>query len=273
MTINKKNLLCRKKVNLHPALEYLKYLCQSGYWRGHGIHSPFVFELVSEIINGKHPFYHFDSIDQYRQELKVSKQTIECQDFGAGQKGKQRKKISSIAKQSAVQPKYGKLLSRLVHFTKPTTILELGTSLGIGSLYLGMARPSGRLITLEGCQCCADMAKKALFKHGCLNSQVVVGDFDHTLPQVLEKMDHLDFVWFDGNHRKEPTLQYFEQCLQKATNNTVFVFDDIHWSEGMSAAWETIIQHPRITVSLDLYQVGIVFFKSECQKQHFRIRW
>ncbi len=260
-------------MNLHPALEYVKHQYQSKYWRGHGIHSPFVFELVSEIINCKHPFYHFETIEKYRQELKGSKQQIVCHDFGATNSGRQQRRISSIAKRSAVQPKYGQLLSRLVHFTKPATILELGTSLGIGSLYLGMARPSANLITMEGCEVCAGIAQKALRKHDCLNSQVVVGNFNDTLPRVLEEIDQLDFVWFDGNHQEAPTLIYFEQCLQKAANNTVFVFDDIHWSKGMSAAWEKIIQHPQITISIDLFQVGIVFFRAECQKQHFKVRW
>lgn len=260
-------------MNLHPALEYIKYQYQSKYWRGHGIHSPFVFELVSEIINCKHPFYHFETIETYRRELKGSKQEIVCNDLGATQSGRQQRRIRSIVKRSAVQPKYGQLLSRLVHFTKPATILELGTSLGIGSLYLGMARPSAKLITLEGCEACAGIAKEALLKHGCLNSQVVVGNFNNTLPPILKEIDQLDFVWFDGNHQEEPTLTYFEQCLPKTANNTVFVFDDIHWSKGMSAAWEKIIQHPKITISIELYQVGIVFFRAECQKQHFKVRW
>lgn len=260
-------------MNLHPAIEYFKHLYQSGYWRGHGIHSPFVFELVSEIINSKHPFYHFETIERYRHELEKNKQWIVCQDYGAGKVNLQQKQIGQIAKRSSVRSKYGRLLSRLVHFTKPHTILELGSSLGVGSLYLSMASPSARLITLEGCQACAEMTSMALRKHQCLNSQVVVGNFDQTLTQTLITIEQLDFVWFDGNHRQEPTLRYFEQCMAKAGNNTVFVFDDIHWSKGMSLAWETIVQNPRVTISMDLYQVGIVFFRKECCKQHFKVRW
>ena len=193
--------------------------------------------------------------------------------MGAGAQEANQKSVAGIARRSAVSPKYGQLLSRLVHFTQPTTILELGTSLGIGSLYLNMARPSAQLVTLEGCQACADIAQNALLTQGCANARVVVGNFDQTLQPTLNKIEQLDFVWFDGNHRKEPTLQYFEQCLAKAGNNTVFVFDDIHWSAEMSSAWATIIRHPQITVSMDLFQLGIVFFRTECQKQHFKVRW
>ncbi len=260
-------------MNLHSTIEYFKYCFLSAYWRGHRIHSPFVFNLVSEVINCQHPFYHFETIEQYRQQLLHTQQNIQCSDFGAGNHRNEQKKISNIAKRSAVQPKYGQLLSRLVHQSKPSTILELGSSLGIGSLYLNMAHPSARLVTLEGCPSCAEKARQALNKHNCNNSSVIVGNFDQTLAQTLETIDCIDFAWFDGNHRIEPTLRYFEQCLAKAGNHSVFVFDDIHWSKQMSLAWQTIVQHPRITISIDLYQIGIVFFRTECQKQNFRVRW
>jgi predicted O-methyltransferase YrrM len=82
----------------------------------------------------------------------------------------------------------------------------------------------------------------------------------------------LDFVFFDANHQKQPTLQYFNQCIAKANKNGIFVFDDIHWSEGMEQAWEIVKQHPKVTTSIDLYHMGILFFNPELKPATYRIK-
>ncbi len=252
---------------------YLRHFFRSRYWRGHGVHSPFVFEFVREIVNCRHSFYHFDIVEDYRSRLISNHRTIFFEEMGSGKPGITQKKISQLAKNSAVSRKYGRLLSRIVAFVKPRIMLEIGTSLGVGSLYIAMAAKSSEFVTLEGNPECASIASKALAANGCKNAKVVVGNFDNTLASVLDGVDTLDFVWFDGNHSYSPTINYFNQCLTKVGNDSVFVFDDIHCSKEMSDAWAYIVAHPAVSVSVEMYRIGVVFFRKECRKQNFRLRW
>lgn len=221
----------------------------------------------------RYHYYHFDIVEKYRQKLLSDRRIIDFEEMGSGKVGRYRKPVAVIARHSAVTRKYGRLLARLVAFSRPDTMLELGTSLGVGSLYMGLSRTSARFITVEGNSECASIAANTLKEHGCANAEVVCGNFNSVLPKVLQSVDTLDFVWFDGNHQEIPTLDYFNQCVAKASDNAVFVFDDINYSQGMYRAWTTIVNHPRVTVSIELYRAGIVFFRKECKKQHFRLRW
>jgi predicted O-methyltransferase YrrM len=174
---------------------------------------------------------------------------------------------------AAKPSKYGQLLFRMVNHFQPTTVLELGTSVGITTAYLSAAHSKIKVTTIEGCPEIAAIAATN-FKH--LNIQNIdqqIGNFDSLLPAFLAKTEKLDFVFFDGNHRKEPTLNYFYQCLEKAHESSVFIFDDIYWSAEMTAAWEIIKNNAQVTVTLDLFSLGIVFFRKEQVKQHFLIRY
>jgi predicted O-methyltransferase YrrM len=151
-------------------------------------------------------------------------------------------------------------------------IMELGTSLGITTSYLAAANPNSSVFTLEGASEVAAIAKTNFQQLGLGNVQIVIGNFDHTLAALLNNLDYLDFVFVDGNHRYEPTLQYFQQLKPKMRAHSILIFDDIHWSKEMEAAWETIKEDPAITVSIDLFFIGIVFFRKENRvKQHFTI--
>jgi predicted O-methyltransferase YrrM len=125
---------------------------------------------------------------------------------------------------------------------------------------------------MEGCMGLASVANKS-FQKRKLNIELEVGDFDSILEGILEREDQLDMVFFDGNHRFAPTIDYFERCLAKATDNSVFMFDDIHWSRGMSRAWRKIKNDDRVTLTIDLFWLGIVFFKKDIEKQNFVIRY
>ena len=100
-----------------------------------------------------------------------------------------------------------------------------------------------------------------------------MGDFNLTLANKLKEILTIDLAFIDGNHQKKPTIDYFEQCLKYANNNTMFIFDDIHWSQGMENAWNYIKKHEKTTLTIDLFFVGIVFIKSELSKEHFTIRF
>ena len=197
------------------------------------------------------------------------------EDFGAGSalaKGS-RRKISEITKYASKSPKYGQLLFRLAAHFKSAEILELGTSMGISSLYLAAGNKTSNLTTMEGSTALAARAKENFKSLHSKNIRLIEGNFDNTLPDFLQSAGQLDLVFFDGNHRKEPTLNYFRQCLAKKHSGSLFIFDDIHWSDGMTEAWEEIKANPEVSITIDLHQMGLVFFREGKEKQHFVIRF
>nr|WP_321412657.1 class I SAM-dependent methyltransferase [uncultured Carboxylicivirga sp.] len=254
---------------------YLKYWFRSRYRKGYGLHSPFVFNLVRELIYCKLPFYAFPRMDALRKKLKISQATIQMCDYGAGSTAfsSQIRKVSDLEKKSSVNKKYGEILFRLVNEFKPQNIIELGTSLGISTCYLAMPDSNCKVYSIEGCENTANIARKNLQEMKCNGVELINGQFQDVLPDLVASLDQLDFVFFDGHHEKIATIDYFNQCLLKKWNNTVFVFDDIHWSKGMDEAWEIIYSHPSVTVSIDLFQIGIIFFRKECKKQHFVVKY
>ncbi|HLC83054.1 MAG TPA: class I SAM-dependent methyltransferase [Bacteroidia bacterium] len=258
---------------LHLIYNYLIYRAKSV--NEHGVHSPFVYDLLLSTIYNKKKFYAYIQLEKLRNALSLSNQKVNCIDLGAGSKinNSNTKSVQTILYSSSKPAKYAQLLFRLVNHFQPTTILELGTSLGISSGYMASANSKSKLITIEGCEEIANIAKSNFQKLELKNIEQVVGNFDEVLPTVLKNINQLEFVFFDGNHRKEPTLNYFSQCLEKANEKSVFIFDDIYWSKEMKEAWEEIKKNEKVTVTLDLFYLGIVFFRTEQVKQNFIIRY
>ena len=159
---------------------------------------------------------------------------------------------------------------RLIKYFGPNSILELGTSLGIGTKSMSLGNPETLITTVEGCPNISNFAKEQFDNENLSNIKVINSDFEKALKSLNQIT--FDFVFFDGNHEKEATLSYFETLLPKVHNDTVFIFDDIHWSKGMTEAWENIKQHPRVTVTINTFFWGIVFFRKEQEKEHFTIR-
>lgn len=252
----------------------LRYL---NYWfsakNAHGIHSPFVFSIYNEVINKKGSYYIFDRIEQLRKKLLLSSKEIEVTDLGAGRSGKRT--LSLIAGSSAKSKKYCELLFRIVNHFKPGSILELGTSLGISTAYLASAHPNAKVITIEGCPNTAAEARKNFEMLQLKNIESVVGNFDTVLSSAIRQLPiaNCRLVFIDGNHRKEPTLRYFDQCLAQASNDSIFVLDDIHWSAEMEEAWEEIKADPKVTVTIDLFFLGLVFFRQQQTKENFIVRY
>lgn len=241
----------------------------------HGIHSPFVYKLVTEVLQDKTKYAHYTTIEALRGQLLKNDREIEVTDLGAGSKRMKgnHRKVRDIARYSAKNKKCAQLIYRLVKHLNPTTVLELGTSLGVTTAYMALAQPDATLTTLEGCPNTAQLARNNLTNLGIMQTQVVVGNFDQTLPRYLNTIESLDFVFFDGNHQKGPSIAYFEACLPKANNNSVFVFDDIHWTKEMEKFWEYVKAHEQVQVSIDLFELGIVFFRKEQAREHFTIRY
>ena len=255
---------------------YLNYWLSASNGKGHGMHSPFVFEFITKVLNDKTAYPEYAKVEALRTQLLNDTTTLEVEDFGAGSANdkKNKRTISSIAKNAAKPKKFGQLLFRMVKHYQPATILELGTSLGITTAYLSLANTAARVITMEGSKEIAGVANGTFKNLEIRNTELIEGNFDSTLSSVVSQLSSADFVFVDGNHRKEPTLRYFQQLLATTNNNSILVFDDIHWSSEMEAAWETIKNDAAVTCSIDLFFIGIVFFRKEFkEKQHFVIRF
>ncbi|MCW3084681.1 MAG: SAM-dependent methyltransferase [Bacteroidetes bacterium] len=258
---------------LHFFINYLKY----NYLKTneHGLHSPFVFELYNQVFKKNMSFYSYEIVEDIRSQLLSNPVQIQVTDLGAGS-GAGRSNLRSIrqiTKTAAKNKKYAQLLFRLADHFQPDTILELGTNVGISTMYLAIARSKSRVITIEGCPEIRKIAQENFKQLQLQNIEPVPGNFDTELPKMLATVNTLDLVFFDGNHRKEATLNYFYQCLEKATGSSVFIFDDIYWSKGMTEAWESIKAHPEVSITLDLFQMGIVFFRTGQVKQHFVLKY
>jgi predicted O-methyltransferase YrrM len=261
---------------LELAFKYLRYYFTAASGKGHGIHSPFVFEFITKVLNDDHPYAVFDRIEKLRKKMFVDKTIIEVDDFGAGStvsKSTQRT-IASIAKNAVKAKKYSQVLFRMVNNYKPTNILELGTSLGITTAYLASANPEAKVITMEGAKPIAARADENFKTLGLNNIQIIEGNFDQQLSTVVHQLSSVDFAFIDGNHRQEPTERYLRQLMPKLHGDSIVVFDDIHWSHEMEAAWRNIKNLPAVQCSIDLFFLGIVFFRKEFgEKQHFNIRF
>ncbi len=240
----------------------------------YNVHSPFVFEFTEAVLEDDRWYYAFSEVEALRNFLRSDKTNITVTDFGAGSQvtpGKERS-LADLAKFSAKPPLACQYLFKIVDKYKPKTMLELGTSLAISTAYQAAGSLGARFITIEGCPNVAMYAKKNLELLKVKNVEQLLGQFDEKLPEALQSLDKLDYLFVDGNHRKAPTLKYFEECLAHAHEGSVFIFDDIHWSEEMEVAWETIQQHPKVKVTVDLFFFGVVFFRKENQvKEHFTL--
>ena len=262
-------------MNTFLAKQIVRYYVTSGHKFGHRVHSPFVFELIQSVFRAKNSQSTFSKIEKRRKELLRDATEITIQDFGAGSKRNtsNTRKINYIARTSLSQGKYARLLYNLIQHFKPKTILELGTSLGISSAYMAYGNPDANVVSLEGSETIAEIARKTMHSCEIENVEIVVGNFDDTLAGVLSKLHPVDFAFVDGNHTKEATLRYFNQICEYRSSQTVMIFDDISWSEGMREAWNTIKDDKRVSISIDLCKFGIVFFRDGIVKQNFVIRY
>jgi predicted O-methyltransferase YrrM len=240
------------------------------------VHSPFVFEFIKFVLNDKKKYDVYQPIEKQRQILLNDKTIIDVEDFGAGStviKTKQRV-VKDIAASSLKPKKYSQLLFRMIQFYHKKNVLELGTSFGITTSYIAAAKNNPDVTSMEGSQSIANIAQHSFDALQLKNINIIRGDFEKTLSSFLENSNTIDFAFLDGNHRKIPTLQYFKQILSKSTEETIFVFDDIHWSKEMEEAWEEIKVHEAVTLTIDLFFIGIVFLKKDFKvKQHFSVRF
>ncbi len=260
--------------NFFQIEEYIYYWISS--FNKYKIHSPYVYKLVTEVFEKQVNYQDYERIEHIRDSLKDNQTVIDVVDLGAGSNAfaSSQRKISRIVRKSVKKEKYGHLLYMLVRHLKANSILELGTSLGITTAYLASAHENTKVITVEGSESIAKMAQETFNKLNLKNIDLVVGNFDNVLKNICEERKRFDLVFIDGNHREVPTINYFNTVLPCCHNDTVLLFDDIHWSEEMQEAWEYIKNHEQVTLTIDIFEMGVVFLRKEFrQKQHMLITY
>ncbi|UWY28274.1 class I SAM-dependent methyltransferase [Flavobacterium sp. TR2] len=251
---------------------YLKFLWHSK--NEHAVHSPFVFSLLTKCLYDKKSKPEYAILKKYRKTLLENKNFIEVTDFGAGSRvfKSNRRQISKIAQTAGISPKRAELLFRVTNYFLPENVLEIGTSLGLATSALALGNPKAKVVTIEGCPNTAKAAQNQLAEFDCNNVENVISEFESFLISENIQAANYDLIYFDGNHSKKATLEYFELLLPTINNDSVWIFDDIHWSKDMERAWEMIKNHPQVKVTIDTFQWGFVFFRREQPKEHFIIR-
>ncbi|MCR9182561.1 MAG: class I SAM-dependent methyltransferase [Flavobacteriaceae bacterium] len=254
---------------MYQIISYLKHYFRS--IKLHGVHSPFVFDLVTKCFNDNHVYPEYKLLEKYNLNLKESAEILTVKEFGAGSKvfRSNERKVSAISKHAGISLKRQQLLWRLSKYLDFQNTIELGTSLGKAT-YAFALNKKNTVTSIEGCPATAAFAEKKLRETGCQNLKIINDPFDHFLNTPIGFSP--DCVFIDGNHNKNDTLSYFEKLLPRVHNDTVLIFDDIYWSKDMTEAWKEISSHPGVTVSIDTFYWGLAFFRKEQEKESFTIR-
>ncbi|WP_111309106.1 O-methyltransferase [Confluentibacter sediminis] len=254
----------------HQIKSYIKFIFKST--NQHGVHSPFVFNLVTKCFYDKQDYEAYKQILNYKKNVLKNRTKIRVTDLDVGSQATNNTEyfISEIAKNARTTHKRAKLLYRLANYFKFENILELGTSLGIATHAISLANPNVNIITIEGCQDILEFNKNNFREHDLEKVHLIAGDFKHGIKGLTPMT--FDLIFFDVNAQKDAALDYFESLIKTIHNDSVFIFDNIYGSESMTEAWEIIKQHPKVTVTIDVFFWGFVFFRKEQVKENFIIR-
>lgn len=254
---------------MDPLFRARKYFT---YWldavNAHSLHSPFLFDLYSKVVASSEAS-DFTQIENLRKRLLKNDELITYSDPGAAGNPRGRT-IKSIARASLSNARFSRFYYRLINYIDPPFVVELGTSLGINTLYL--AQTGKPVYTFEGAVPLALLSKQHFKSHN-KDIHLIEGNINDTLPAFLESIKSLPFIFFDANHTYEATIKYFYWCVEKSTEDSIFIFDDIYWSKGMYKAWEEIKEHEAVRVTLDLYRCGIVIFNRSLTPQHLALKF
>jgi predicted O-methyltransferase YrrM len=263
-----------EQVNWFQVHSYISHQLRAGSFKKTRTQSCFVNKLLDTLANPALAYYHFDTINNIRNCYLSNKTELTLNDYGAGSRKNQKKhtSVAHLAKHSSIAKPYGEMLSKVVAFCKPQYAIELGTSLGISTLYLSLPNTTTNVYTIDACKHRVDIAKNTFSKFNLKNIHSQTTTFDEALPSLLASLEKVDLAFIDGNHRGDATLNYFQQILHKSHSGTIIIFDDIHWSKSMYDAWLLISRHKKVSLSLDLFQIGIVFFVKDIEKTHLLLK-
>ncbi len=262
-------------MDLLPFLKYAEYFLFSKHRRGHGIHSPFVFDIVSGTFRNKIDPDIVSCIESIRSKMISDQETIVVNDLGAGsvKMKSSLRKVTDIARYSAVPRKYGILLSNMSKTFAGPMVLEFGTSLGISTMYMAASSPETKVYTMEGCKAASEIAFNNFREAGLSNIRMFNGPFEEVLPEIRREKITPGLVFIDGNHRKEPVMSYFNQVAEMSDFKTVVIIDDINTTRGMGEAWSEIRNHNKVTFTIDICRMGIAFFREGINHLNYVIRY
>ncbi|RPH34071.1 MAG: SAM-dependent methyltransferase [Bacteroidales bacterium] len=261
--------------NIRFLKKYINFRLKSTPRGGHGIHSPFVYDLYTNCIDIKQKEAIFEAIETLRKEMINNSNPIPTSSFGLGTRiiDSSEQTVGKVVKTAATPPYMGQLLYRLVKYLKPQSIIELGTSAGFGAMYLARGDLNTSVTTIEGDTMLAKIASENFNKLGIGNVTLINGEFELELPKILANTEKIGLIFIDGDHSEEATLRYFKLCSEKANHDSLILIDDIRWSQGMENAWNTISQNENVSISIDLFNCGLAFFRKGVAKQHFNLRY
>lgn len=242
------------------------------------VHSPLVVSFIREVLEDDRQYYAFPTIEAYRKSLRENRNVLSIRDYGAGsQTNRSRQRpISELAQAISVSPRLGRLLFRLVRWHQPNQMLELGSALGISGMYQAAAAPSASFTTIEGNPETAQFTARQFPQIGLPQVEVLSGTFEQVLPQYLADRPPLDYLFIDGDHRLSPTISYVRQCRPHMPANALIAIADIYWSPEMQQAWRYLQKLPGVTLSIDLFEIGLLWFRLDIrQPLHLRLvpRW
>ena len=286
------------RVALYRAKSWLRHQLTAWNTGGEGVHSPYLFEWVRMVMMDKNAYYTWGEIERCREKMLRDERELEFVDYGSGklkgENGKlkgangERRRVCDIARRSLAKRKYAQMLSRLVNWLgashrlengsgtayslefRGLTIVELGTSLGVTTAYMAAMDSRNRVVTFEGCEVVANIAKESWKALNINNIECRVGKID--VEELARDIEHLDVAFIDANHTYMSTCEYFDVLAGKVHEKSVIVVDDIHYSEEMEKAWKAICADERVTSTIDLYQMGLVFFDKHYWKRHYTMR-
>ena len=253
-------------INWHQIKNYIKHFFIA-HRKGHGVHSPFAFQLCEEVFYNHHSYYAFEELNSLREKLLKDKTKISMQDFGAGSKvfSQQDRIVKNIVAKGISSQYQSEIIFKIINFLKLKNCLELGSSIGLNTLYMASVNSSVKVSSIDACEDLIQYAKHLAKKYQRDNIEFIKSTFDEALPKLLKSS--FDFIYIDGNHTYEASMKYFNWVLENVTTNTVVVFDDIYWSEGMTKAWNEIKSNKKVKLSIDTFHLGFVFFRDEIKEK------
>jgi len=252
---------------------FFKFLYKAKPLAGYGIHSPFMFNFATNILQtANKKKVPLNEIKKLWKRLKSDNRSLNVIDYGTGSRKKSNtRKVSQIVQHASTQLHYCRLLFNVAQEVKPNTIIELGTSLGLSATAFSLAAPNSKIYTIEGSEEIARVAEENFRQLELKNIIQYIGTFEENLDNILKKIQHPVMVFIDGNHSFGPTMKYFKAFVENANYDSIIIIDDIHWSHQMESAWREICNHPATTMKVDLFQMGIVFFKQGLPKMVYNI--
>ncbi|MCE5226042.1 MAG: SAM-dependent methyltransferase [Porphyromonadaceae bacterium] len=256
--IPKNNNALRRSILLYRRVRYRK---------GYGVHSPFVYNVITKVIEESGSYYPLSDIALTRLKLHYREEMVSYPDKRNKEKSKQQT-IGHLVQKKAISPKQGALLFKLTNYFKPVHILQIGTTMGLSSLYLTSYASGLRCIALESLPEFAAVARETL-KEARNQIDLRVGNYLNLLPQAIQDLKQLDFVFFNTPNDELSCSLLFNECVKHVHQETVFVFVGIKSSAKMRKIWAEICSHPDVTVTIDLYSLGIVFFNNKLHKRNY----